>query len=337
MNKADVKEQAGERRRWWLAAYGFLGGAVGLALLWHWLKRAGAVVTLDQFYASLPVLLWIVPWFVLPIVAAAISWRCLFPPGRMPGLVRSCQFTWIGLGVNWLLPVAMIGGEVVKVRLAMRHGWHADFLIASLVGDKTLQVATQMLYTLMGLALLVIFSGQVKGVVESMAGVAIFSVAIYAFYRLQRSGIFSGLAAKLAHFSGDERVLRLRAARVDGAIRSMYRRTSRWWAAVAWRLLFRLLMAGEVWLVLYWQGVEVSIWHAITLESLVQGARAAAFFIPAGLGAQETGLVAVGLLLGVPAESLLLLAVVKRLREMIVGGFAILAWQIQEGHWWWHR
>jgi len=46
-------------------------------------------------------------------------------------------------------------------------------------------------------------------------------------------------------------------------------------------------------------------------------------------------LIAVGMILGVPTEMLLLLAVVKRLRELAVGGLALLCWQWHEGHHLW--
>ncbi len=50
--------------------------------------------------------------FYLPHLAiGTISWRLLFAAGRAPGYGEAMYAKWIGGSVNWLLPVASIGGE----------------------------------------------------------------------------------------------------------------------------------------------------------------------------------------------------------------------------------
>lgn len=322
-------------RRWVALLYAFIGFGLGFALLiWLW-HRFDASLDGQDVVALLPILPWVSLWYLVPIAAGNWSWCLLFPRNQRPALLPSFVMTWIGMGVNWLLPVAMVGGEVVKLRLGVKSGWRAYSLIASLVGDKTLQVATQGMFTMLGLSSLVILSGKADGWQKAVIGAVLFIGAVFLIYRLQTAGLFSGMAAKLAKFSKQEQLLSLRAARLDAGLRAMYKRQGLWWSAALWRMFFRFLMAVEVLIVMYWQGVEVGLLHALALESLSQGARAAAFIIPAGVGAQEAGLLAVGVFLGLPTEALLVLAVVKRLRELTVGGISLLIWQWQEGHWWW--
>ena len=57
-------------------------------------------------------------------------------------------------GVNNLLPVAQIGGPVVAARLLQRRGMALPEAIAATIADLTLEVITQILFTLLGLALL---------------------------------------------------------------------------------------------------------------------------------------------------------------------------------------
>ena len=326
----------GKQRRW-AGVYAILGIAVGIGLLLWLISRYGQDLDAAAVWASMPVVAIVVPWFLVPLWAATESWRCLFSEEARPARRPSFVLTWIGLGVNWLLPVAMIGGELVKARLALHKGWSSHVLLASLVGDKTIQVATQMLYTLTGIVLLVWLTGRSDGLWQSMALLSLFSAAVYAFYRLQKAGLFGGLAAKLSKLIGERDHIHIGAARLDQAMGELYQRRRSWWWGVAFRMLFRLTMAVEVIWVMWWLDVPITPFHAVALESLAQGARAAAFFIPAGLGAQEGGLVAVGLLLGLPAEALLTLALVKRLRELIVGGLGLLLWQAYEGRRWWQR
>lgn len=59
--------------------------------------------------------------------------------------------------------------------------------------------------------------------------------------------------------------------------------------------------------------------------------RSAAFAVPGGLGVQEGGFVVVSLLIGVPPEVSLALSLAKRVRELLVGVPALLAWQVAEG------
>ena len=80
--------------------------------------------------------------------------------------------------------------------------------------------------------------------------------------------------------------------------------------------------------------VKVGIAAAIGLESLTQATRHLVFFIPAGLGVQEAGLVAVGQLLGLESGVALALSLAKRMRELLFGVPAIIAWYCLEerGH-----
>ena len=83
--------------------------------------------------------------------------------------------------------------------------------------------------------------------------------------------------------------------------------------------------AGEAWLALRLLGHPIGIAEAIALESLSQGARAAAFVIPGGLGVQDGSLMLLGLQLGLGAEAGLALSLVKRFRELALGLPALAA------------
>lgn len=318
------------RKRIGLLAYFFVGSAIGLYLLYLLVREFGPLVGHDDIVRMLPAAVIVTAWFVIPLSAATQSWRLLFPPGSVPGPWHSARLTWIGLGVNWLLPVAMVGGELVKLRLALRRVADTENLVASLLGDKTIQVATQLLYTLLGLSVLAWMSEQVAGGWREAAGFLLFCGAVYLFYRLQRGGLFARAAAPLKRFARDRDRVAIKADRLDDAVDAMYRRRGRWWRAVGWRMAFRLLMAAEVAVILWWLGQPVVLWGVLALESVAQASRVAAVVIPAALGAQEAVIMAAGLLLGYPAEALFAVAVGKRVRELTVGGAGLIAWQLQE-------
>jgi hypothetical protein len=69
----------------------------------------------------------------------------------------------------------------------------------------------------------------------------------------------------------------------------------------------------------------------LIIESLGMTARSAGFFIPGALGIQEIALVLVGSFVGLPPETAMLIAIVKRLRDVVLGLPGLAMWQWMEG------
>jgi hypothetical protein len=104
--------------------------------------------------------------------------------------------------------------------------------------------------------------------------------------------------------------------------------------ALAWRLIGGFVGAGEVWIIPYCLGQPISLADAIILESLSHGARAVAFIIPGGLGVQDGTLMVLTAELGLGPELGLIIALVKRFREVALGGPALaVAWAAEMRRW----
>lgn len=305
--------------------------AVGLGLLTGLLIWRGwpAIQALHE-HAGLG-LAWLAIYYTLPLLFAAGSWWWLFPPRQGPRALHATYATWVGLAVNWLLPVAQIGGELVKTWLVVDRGAATDSALASAVVDKTVQVATQVVFTIVGLALLSAHYAPGNLIVGTVAGMGALAVGTLLFYRLQQRGMFQLSARILERFLSSARADRINAnaQAVDEAVRAAYRRRTRLMAAFALRLAFRFVLVGEIMLAAWLLGMELTLLDALVIESLVQAARAGAFLIPGGLGAQDGALVVLGLALGLPAEGALAIALCKRVRELLVGLPALGLWQLE--------
>lgn len=276
---------------------------------------------------------WLGVFYLLPIFLATVSWWWLFYSGSAPGLLRLARATWIGLSVNWLLPVAQVGGEIVKARLIVHTGTPIEAAGASVVVDKTLQAGTQLLYCLFGLAALALAVGGQDFFLPTIAAVILFAAGILGFYRFQRAGMF-GFLAKIAHRFGehlDGKALAVGAEELDRSIIATYRRSGRLAAAIGWRLGFRVAMAGEIWLALLLMGHPISFFEAMIFESLGHSIRSAAFAVPAGVGVQEGGFMLVGVALGISPDVSLALSLARRFRELLVGLPGLLVWHLLEG------
>ena len=77
--------------------------------------------------------------------------------------------------------------------------------------------------------------------------------------------------------------------------------------------------------------IPVTIADAWLLESLILAIRAAAFFVPGAVGVQEGAFVLLGAVIGISPEVALALSLIKRVRELVIGVPALLAWQVSEG------
>ena len=97
---------------------------------------------------------------LVQVLFSALAWRAVAGPARpQPTLLQYVGLRWIREGVNNLLPVAQIGGEVVAVQLLRRHGLRLADAVAGSVGDLTMEMVTQVGFTLFGLGLLVLLVG----------------------------------------------------------------------------------------------------------------------------------------------------------------------------------
>ena len=74
---------------------------------------------------------------------------------------------------------------------------------------------------------------------------------------------------------------------------------------------------------------------ALAIESLTGAARAAAFFVPSGVGVQEITILSVCRLVGVGMEPALALGIAKRARELATGMPGVVAWLVDRK--WWRK
>jgi len=320
----------------------YAGFTAGLALLIGLIAYQGA----DEIAAALAMAGWsliIVALFhLLPMIFNTLGWRVLFRTGEGPAFGQLLRARWISESINALLPVAQVGGDVVKARLIMRHGITGATAGASVIADLTIGLFAQALFTLMGLFLLAYHFGDGAHAWWLLTGVII-SMALFAsFYVAQRLGLFSGLAHVIERLcsacSGVVWTGLTGSARsMDAAVNSMYRRGPSVSLCGMWRLLGWMSGAGEVWLALYFMGQPVSPWEALLLESLGQAVRATAFLVPGALGVQEGGFVLLGAMLGLGPEISLALSLIKRVRELALGLPGLVAWQFSSGRSLWQR
>lgn len=330
MSSGDIGQRRQLSAAQWAAVIG------GLAALGVVASLASKTGLLQSVGARIGQAAWLLPALVgLHIGQLWLSgcgWRALF---REPvaGLGAFHRLRIIREGIDSLLPVAQVGGEIVGARLLARLGVAPARAGASVIVDVTVELLTQVAFLAAGLCLLARFSDASAwrtwmGVLLAAAGLCGAVVALQRWGALRLlDGLLRGMVRRWPRLA----LTALGAASLDGIhaeAMGFYRDRTALGRSAVLHFVPWALGSIETWAVLHVLGVPVSPPDALIVESLGMAARSAGFAIPAALGAQEGGFVLAGAAIGVAAGPALALSLVKRLRETIVGGIGLALWRM---------
>ena len=305
------------------------GLLAGLALFLAVLAHGGARDVGAALVAVGPGLLVVALFHVVPMLGDALGWRVLFSPGLRPPVSLMLFARWIGESVNGLLPVLQVGGNVAKARALVRRGVPGAVAGATVVVDVTLVVATQVVFTLVGIALLLAHLGFTRLTLLAAAGAAATTALLAVTFVLQRRSPFTLLARLSGRIAGaDRQALTAGAAAIDAGVVDLYRDRRAILGSAAWHLVAWFVGAGEVWLALMFLGHPVPLHTAVLLESLGQAVRTGFFLVPGALGVQEGGYVLLGGALGLAPDTALALSLTRRVRDVALGLPGLAAWQL---------
>jgi putative membrane protein len=288
---------------------------------WAGLARVGT----DVLHA-----LWTVPLLVVlhlvQLFLSGIGWRTLLQAPR-PSVGGFTRLRVIREGVNVLLPVAHVGGEVVGTSLLSRDGVGGGRAAASVIVDVTMELLSLIAFLLAGLAALAALSGGGGSQVWVEGGLTGLAV-VGGFVLAQRFGLLRLLEALVRRIAA--RFPSFATASLDGLhaeALATYRRPLGVARSFVLHLAAWSLGVGESWLVMHALGVPVSVPQALVLESLGMAARSLGFAIPGALAVQEGGFLLAAAALGLPAAPALSLSLIKRLREVSVGLIGMGLWR----------
>ena len=311
-----------------------LSSAIGLLV---GLVLAGVLIAMNDPGRILHILLETGWWMVLVVVlniaqifASAAGWGPLIDDPRRPGILGLARMRWIRVATNAILPVVQALGELVRAQLLFREGVAKVRVIASVATDLGTEMASQIVFSLLGLAVLMTIPHAAGGstTLWAVVGTLLGAGLTGAFMAAHRWGLFRfiermlpGLAARVGWTSLGE------LSGLNDAVVGLYREPGRLWRSGGWHMLSWLIGVLETWAALHAVGAEASLAEALVIESLGQAVRSAGFFIPGALGLQEGGYVLICALFGIPAEPAIALVLVRRLRDVILGVPGVIAWR----------
>ena len=226
---------------------------------------------------------------------------------------------WIREATNVLLPVANIGGEVVGARVLTFWKVPGPIAIASVVADILLQTSAQTIFTLFGTLLLAHFV-DANAMLWMLVGTAAATTLLGMFYVVQRYVgaplIERAMAALSLRSLGTQKTA---GSHLQDAIEAVWRSRRRVLVTLVGHLAAWVIGTFEVWVALRIIGRPVSLGTSLIVESVGGAIGIAAFFVPGAWGVQEAGYIFIGRLVGLSTETALVLSLIKRVPDFVLG------------------
>ena len=303
---------------------------LGLALFAWFVQRAG-VEEIARAFANLG---WLAPVVLLPFglvyLLDTLGWRFAFGDAGVPGIGFGtlARIRWAGESVNTVVPSAYLGGEAIKVQLLHKRGVPRVHSASSAVAGKTAQVLAQVIFIAAGaVAGAVILPPESPARVGMLTITALAAVIVALLIWLQQRGLFRTLTALLPVRALTNRAESFR--RLDERIFEFYRKDRRHFL-LSTASYFGGWMADtlEILLVSHLLGMPIDFTQALAVEAFISVAKALGIFVPGALGVQESGIVFLCYLFGLPPALGVSYAIIRRGRDVVyvaIGGMFLYA------------
>ncbi len=288
--------------------------------------------------SQLPHVLAILPFALLAstlahfpqILCTAWAWLVLLPQEDRPPLGRMLLLRWYREGADALLPAGAVVGQAAITRLMIRDGMPGDLAAGTATIGISLEAISQLLFTILGLGMFLAIRGDADatGFLIGIAVAGLIAVGLILVQRPPALRVLRQLLKRLAR-----RWPRLEPHWLDRYQAALLRlHADRRALALALLLHFGCWMMGaiEMMLVLWLIGHPITFAEALVIEAFAQVLRNAGFLLPGAAGVQEGAIIAGGLLVGVPVSAAINAALVRRTREVLIGGAGLVAWRRDE-------
>lgn len=260
----------------------------------------------------------------LPVTfLATVGWQVLLPPDRRPPLSFLFRVRLIKEAVNALLPVAQVGGDVVRAKLSVRNGLTLAEATASCVVDVLAGTVGLVLFVLASLVVAMATLHDPRLAQAGLALIGAVATIILAAFLAHKAGVHR----RLGQFSQRWTAIASRVGELGEAFRGIGRQRANLFASWAWHMAAWVAGAFETYVSMWALGLNPTVLQALIVEGLAQTAKVVGFAIPGALGVQEGGYLLLGGALGLTSDQALALSLLRRLRELTLGGIGLVLWR----------
>jgi putative membrane protein len=265
-------------------------------------------------------------WQAVLFVILGLAWSIVLPDVRPRLLIWGRM---VRDAATTCLPFSPVGGYVLGARAMTLRGAAWPTAAAGTVVDVTAEVMAQILFSLLGLAGLVLLrpgSELAEPIAIALSAVVVFALLVFVLRR-RIARMLHALGVKLLGdvFQAQGGLDRLRAE-----LERLYGSPARLATGTAMHLLGWCGTGVGTWINLRLLGQPVELVHILALEALLDAMIGAAFVVPSAAGVQEAGYVGLGAAFGVPPEVALSVSLLRRAKDISWGVPILGIWQWQE-------
>lgn len=265
----------------------------------------------------------------VPTLICGLAWWILVRPHVREKWSLYVWLRWIRDGTDGVVPILPVSGELIATRILRLRG--TPFAGAGVIVDVTAELMGQLLFAVLGFALLLLNHPASRYHEWIALGLGVMVVQFGGFLLAQKKGLFRLIDHPIDWIRRRRRPAESAAERtLHDHILQIHAHHRVFLGSILLHLLAWMAGALEAWIGLRLMGHPLSVPDVLVMESLVTAIRSFTFFVPLNAGVQEGGYVLVGGLLGLPAGFALAVSLLKRARDLIKGLPAVLAWQLIE-------
>ena len=239
--------------------------------------------------------------------------------------------TWISQASGKFFPTGTITGEFVRVFIGIKKGLTPHNASSSVFADLIIATFSLFLIAFFSLVFVIwkmedFFKNEYNVYLFFSLGIISFAcVILYFFVNLRLLKKLIRIISKKINFFLRKKIIYF-LIKLDFSIYQLSKKKGILLKSLIFRLLGWIAGAFEIYVFLWIIGIDAGIGDVILLESFSGVIRAIAFFIPAGIGIQELAFVIIGQYLGFSGTISFSIAMGRRIREVLVGIPAVLAW-----------
>ena len=271
-----------------------------------------------------PGLALVLAWGALTCAVLAAAWALVLPGPGYGVLLRGRA---VRDAATTCLPFSPVGGYVLGARALTMQGVPWPRAGAGTVLDVGAELLAQLLFTVFGVAVLLLWQPHAALAGPLAIGVA-GAVALCALAYAGRRRIGQGLHVAGTRLLGDWFGSAGGFTSMRGELTQLSTARGRLALAVLVHVAAWILTGFGTWISLRLLGWPGDILPVLALEALLDAVIAAAFIVPAAAGVQEAGYVALGTIFGVGPELALGVSLLRRGRDLLLGAPVLALW-----HW----
>ena len=318
-------------KRTWKRFLGELTFAVGLgAIVWLVMRLGWPSIARSLAVIGARGVLILALAHVPTLVVVGLGWWAV---ARHASSAPPTRFIWARLlreAASDLLPFSQVGGFALGVRALALGGTPWVVATASSLLDIFAEQAAKTPYTLIGVALLLRLShrGAVIGPALLLVGATTALVGLVVLRRTWVRAKLEMLAETLSQKSLGRSAPG--PAGASATVRHALAPGGGLGLSLAFHLAGWCIGGAETWLAFTLLGAHLTLPQALVIDGLFTAVRVFAFSIPGAVGVQEAAYVLLAGLFAVPAPVAVAFSLVRRGRDLVLGGPALLAWQFHE-------